>query len=396
MTSYEELTDFNNLYKAHLSCRRGKRWKDSVAIYDVRALECTKALQQILKDGKYKLSPYNCFTISERGKKRDIKSIKYHDRVVQKCLMDNILTPKIEPMFVNTNSASQKNKGTDYAIYMLKRHMRECVNKYGDGYILICDMHHYFDSIPHDYLNNYYEKIIDDERVLNLIKDIHASIPGGRGVPLGNQLSQLDALIMLSEMDHYIKEYLHIKWYGRYNDDFYLIDSDKEKLKTCRKWIESYVEELGMETNKKKTKIVKLGQGIDFLGFHLYASNTGKIVQKLSKKSIKHHKHKLKKMRKLLDKGEIEFQACKDAHAGWKAHAQRNHGRKGGGKAERATPDTYYLVRKMDNLFKQLFADYLKEDNNGKVIKPAPGRSTSEGHENKILQHTNYFPCSGA
>ena len=75
---------------------------------------------------------------------------------------------------------------------------------------------------------------------------------------------------------------------------------------------------------------------------------SGKVVQKLSKKSIKHHKRKLKKMRRLLDEGRITFEACEDAHRGWKAHAKRG--------------DTYYLIRKMDKVFSELFKEELKKE----------------------------------
>ena len=344
------LTDFKNLYTAHKSCRKGKRWKDSVAIYDIRGLECTFALQKLLVTGEYRLSPYSCFTINERGKKRDIKSIKYHDRVVQKCLMDNILTPVVQPTFIDTNCASQKGKGTDYALEKLRKNMQAYFRreKTTDGYILICDMHHYFDSIPHDLLNDYYATKFEDERILKLIRHIHASIPGGVGVPLGNQLSQLDALLALSPLDHLVKEKLHIKGYGRYMDDFYLIHESKDYLKECLSFIRNYVEERGMSLNEKKTKVVPLTQGVDWLGFKFYMTSSGKVVQRLSRKSILHHKRKLKKMRRLLTEGRIDFGACKDAHRGWKAHAKRG--------------DTYYLIRKMDGLFSELFKEELTKE----------------------------------
>ena len=343
------LTDFRNLHDAHKSCRKGKRWKDSVAIYDIRGLECTFALQQLLVTGEYRLSPYNCFSINERGKKRDIKSIKYHDRVVQKCLMDKILTPVVQPTFIDANCASQKGRGTDYALKLLRKHLQAYFRKSGtEGYILICDMHHYFDSIPHELLNNFYSEKFEDERLLELIRHIPASIAGGVGVPLGNQLSQLDALLALSPLDHLVKEKMHIKGYCRYMDDFYLIHESKDYLKECLAAIRKYVEDRGMSLNEKKTKIVPITQGIDWLGFKFYMTGSGKVVQKLSKKSIIHHKRKLKKMRRLLTEGRIKFSACEDAHRGWKAHAKRG--------------DTYYLIRKMDKWYAELFKEELKKE----------------------------------
>lgn len=104
------IIDYDNLYNAHKSCRKGKLWKDSVASYDLRATECTLYLQSLLATGKYKISDYHCFTVNERGKTRKIKSTKYKDRVVQKNLIDNIIAPAIQPAFIYENSASQKGK----------------------------------------------------------------------------------------------------------------------------------------------------------------------------------------------------------------------------------------------------------------------------------------------
>lgn len=376
------LTDFNNLYAAHKSCRKGKRWKDSVAIYDIRGLECTLYLQELLVSGKYRLSPYNCFAINERGKRRDIKSIKYRDRVVQKSLMDNILTPIVTPSFIDTNCASMKDKGTDYALRKLRQHLQAQFRRSGaEGYILICDMKGYFDSIPHELLNSYYESIFSDRWLIGLIRHIHGSIPGGVGVPLGNQLSQLDALLALSPLDHIIKEKMHIKGYGRYMDDFYLIHEDREYLKECLKYIRTWVEDHGMRLNVKKTKIVTMRQGIDFLGFHFYMTESGKAVQRLSRKSIVHHKQKLRKMKKLLDRGECTLDACREAHNGWKAHAKRG--------------DTYYLVRRMDGLFNELFKEHLEKEKeaqkNVETFKQPSGGIVSEGHGDEVQQCTDYL-----
>ena len=149
--SFEILTDIDNLYEAHLKCRKGKRWKDSVASFDLKAMENIIALRDSLEDGTYKISPYNCFTINERGKVRDIKSVKYQDRIVQKVLKDKILEPAIFPTFTYENGASQKYKGTDFHLQLLKRHLREYINKHGtDGYVAVYDMRHYFDKYQYE------------------------------------------------------------------------------------------------------------------------------------------------------------------------------------------------------------------------------------------------------
>jgi retron-type reverse transcriptase len=54
--------------------------------------------------------------------------------------------------------------------------------------------------------------------------------PKDTGLAIGNLTSQLFANIYLDSLDKYIKYELGFKYYGRYVDDFIIIDTDKEKL----------------------------------------------------------------------------------------------------------------------------------------------------------------------
>lgn len=366
MDDYDKLIDFKNLYKAHRECRKGKRWKDAPALYDMRALESTYYLMRLLKSHKYRMAHYNCFQISERGKRRDIKSIKYQDRVVQRCLNDEIISPKIVPKFIKSNTASQPGKGQEEAMRILKEDLQREVRKNGvKGYILVCDMSKYFDSIPHALLDDLYDRFFEDKEIVDFVRYIHATIPGGVGCPLGNHLSQIDALLALNELDHIIKEQYHIEGYGRYMDDFYLISHDKEELKKILVFIKEYVAKKGLKLNEKKTHIVPIRQGVTFIGFRFYVTEKGKVVILLAKKSINHHKQKMRKMKKLLDNGEVTFEDCLMAHNGWKAHAgwRSENSKK---EKKRIKPNTYYLLRKMDQWFNDLFSEYInKEDKNG-------------------------------
>lgn len=353
---YGILTDFGNLYEAHRSCRKGKRWKDSVATYDLRALESTLYLQYLLKTEKYTIGNYHCFTVNERGKLRNIKSAKYKDRVVQKNLCDNILTPRIAPTFVYSNGASLKGKGTDFTLDCLRNDLRRFYRKHGtDGYILICDFSGYFDSLSHDLLNKAYEKEFKDEQIIRLIKMIHASTGGSVGVPLGNQLSQLDALIAASDIDHMIKERLGIEGYARYNDDFYLIHESKDYLKHCLGEIEKMAAVKGMKLNTKKTKIVPVTTGINYLGFHIYITETGKVISRIKAKSKSHQRQKMRKMKRKVENGEMAYKDAKESYQSWKAHADRGN--------------TYYVLQEMDCYFYGLFINYLSDEEKARYEK---------------------------
>lgn len=378
------ITDFENLYQAHRSCRSGKLWKDSVAHYELTALESTTYLQYLLQSGKYKISEYHCFKVNERGKERNIKSVKYKDRVVQKNLNDNIFIPFIMPKFIYENGASQRGKGTDFQLELLKKHLQEEVAKNGvGGYAVIGDFRDYFNSIIHEVINGIYEGYFTDEKLLSLIRHIHASIPGGVGVPLGNQLSQVDALLVPNKIDHFIKERLHIRGYGRYMDDFYLIHHDKQYLIYCLDTISEMARELGLELNAKKTKIVPLTAGFNFLGFHYYVTEKGKVVMRIKAKSKSRERRKIRKHALKVAEGKMTYKDAKESYQAWRAHASRG--------------DTFYMIQEMDAYFYGHFESYLskaersklnqlrhkqnirRNKRNGKTIKQPSSRGACKG-----------------
>lgn len=77
--------------------------------------------------------------------------------------------------------------------------------------------------------------------------------------------SQALAIFYLNDMDHFIKETLHIKYYIRYQDDFLLFHPSKEYLQYCYKEIEKFIGKEGLKFNKK-TRIFKSTDNYAFLG----------------------------------------------------------------------------------------------------------------------------------
>ena len=357
MTDFEKLTDYDNLLEAHRQCRKGKTWKDSTAVFDLRALDYIDKLQASLINGTYRMSNYHTFRLSERGKVRTIKSTRYADRVVLRSLCDNVLAPRISQTFISGNGASQKDRGTDYMRLRLQNDLREHVRKHGpQGYILVGDFSGYFDSIPHDLLSEAYARYIEDPRILKLIADIHATLPNGRGLPLGNQTSQVSALLAASGIDHYIKEHLFIRGYGRYMDDFYLIAESREYLRWCLDVIQDMTEAIGLKLNQKKTKIVSLQSGITYLGFRFFVSPSGKVVIKAAKGKAAAERRRLKKLKARVDEGTVSYEQVQQSYQAWRAGVSAKSIK---GTKRKFRPNTYNLVRAMDLFYYDLFADYL-------------------------------------
>lgn len=207
------------------------------------------------------------------------------DKVVQHAIVDNALYEAITRSFIPANCASQVDKGMHYGLDLLKEFMSDYwrKNRTTEGWVLKCDVRHFFASIDHDLLKEKLRKVVVDDRMYRLMcVYIDASADG---LPLGYQTSQLLALLFLDGFDHFVKERLRIKYYVRYMDDFLLIHPDKKYLQYCQKEIETYLGKLRLELNEK-TNIFPLRHGVDFLGFHTYITESGQIVRKLRRSSL--------------------------------------------------------------------------------------------------------------
>ena len=364
---FSRVYDFGNLYAGFLKARRGKRGKASVAKFEANLLEAICLLSEMLKNRTYKPSDYFVFRVYE-PKERVVMTNAFKDKVVQHSLCDNILEPAFSRAFIRDNYASQRGRGTHDGLYRLEKFMRSYyftrkaraeqerreaglpppapgAASYADGWVLKCDISKYFYSIPHEPLKRIVRKHISDPDVLWLV-DMIIDSTADPGIPIGNQTSQWFAVTYLSGLDHFIKEKLGIRYYGRYMDDFYLIHEDKAYLQYCRREIERYVARLGLTLNNK-TNIFPLRNGIDFLGFHTYLTESGKVVRKVRRSSKSNEQRKLKKQRALLDRGLITMQKIEQSYGSWRSHAEKGN--------------CYHLIREMDELYKTLFEEKLSE-----------------------------------
>lgn len=349
--NYTELCDFEVLYNSYKEARKGKRSKPGAAQYEAKALECTERLTYLLANKKYQPSKFETFTVYE-PKKRLVQAPAFVDKVVQHALVDNVLYEKITHSFIRDNHASQLGKGTHVGLKRLKHHMRDYYLKrkghdeaarraaglpyrpkeeldYAQGWILKADVRSFFASIDHDTVRKQLYQKVEDPDIYNLMC---IYIDTSEGLPLGYQTSQLLALMYLDPFDHWVKERLHAKYYGRYMDDFYIISDEKQYLQRCRKEIEQYLGELKLELNSK-TNIFPLKNGIDFLGFHTYLDSDGGVLMKLRRDSIDRCKAKIRRWEKDYPEGKVTKEEIIRSWAAWDAHAA--HG------------DTYALRQKI-------------------------------------------------
>lgn len=251
------------------------------------------------------------------------------------------------------NYGSQVGKGTHFGLNRLRDFMREYYRKNGfsaDGWVLKADVRHYFQSIRPDVLKKDVAKYLHDPDCLALACQIIDSTPDPLGIPIGNQSSQIFALLYLNQLDHLCKEQLRFRYYGRYMDDFYIICESKQRLQEALVVIRQHLAERGLELNQK-TNIFPLRNGLDFLGFHTYIDDAGRVIRKVRKSSRDRMKRKLRKYAALYQRGEIDREKIAESYTSWRAHAL--HG------------DCRQLVAKYDQQFLSIFErrpEHVQED----------------------------------
>lgn len=320
--NFNKVFTYQNLYRSYRICRRGVSWKSSVQKYIARApLEVYRTFKR-LHQGRYRSPGFYEFDLCERGKHRHIRSTVIGERVVQRCLCDHALVPVLKRTLIHDNGATMPKQGYDFAIRRYEQHLREHYRHYGtDGWVLTFDFTSFFDNVSHAVLSGILHKNFSDERIISLTEHL-ISMFGDRGLGLGSQISQVLALVSANRLDHYVKEVLRIRGYGRYMDDGYLIHHSKEYLQQCLAAIHGVCDELGIKLSDKKTHIVRITR-TTWLKTRFYLTETGKIVKKIYHRSVTKQRQKLKKMRRLLTAGKITVHDVARNMAAWDGYAAR-------------------------------------------------------------------------
>ena len=315
--NFEKVAGLDALFDAAYQSAKGVKWKASVQKYLLNILfNILKARKNLLDKKDIRLG-FIEFDINERGKIRHIRSVHFSERVIQKALCTNVLYPVLTSNLIMDNGASQKNKGTHFASQRLIKSLHKYFRHHGnEGYVLTIDFKSYFDNINHEKLKEIYRQNFTDENILKLSNDFIDAF-GEKGLGLGSETSQISAVAYVNSIDHFIKENLGIKAYGRYMDDSYIIHPSKSVLKSILQVLNEKYEQLGIKVNTKKTNIKKLKNGFTFLKTRFFLTDTGKVIKKPCRSSITRQRKRLKRQAVLYEKGIIGLETIKGSFQSW-------------------------------------------------------------------------------
>ena len=262
---YEKMCERENIKQAILCAAQNKHKRKEVKYVLGHIDEFAGKIQCMLKNQSYKPSKYRIRTIYDsRSKKyRQICSLPFYpDQIVFWCVI-NTIKPVIMRGMYEWCCGSVPGRGIKLGYRAVKRWL-DCDWK-NTKYCLKLDIHHFYQSVPHDKLMAAFHHKIKDAKMLQLIKTVIDSSP--EGLPIGNYTSQWFANFYLEPLDHYIKQDLHIKRYVRYVDDMVLFSHSKKQLHKALKAITEYLKGMGLTLKGNYQIFPTKSRAVDFLGF---------------------------------------------------------------------------------------------------------------------------------
>lgn len=148
---------------------------------------------------------------------------------------------------------------------------------------------------------------------------------GETGYNPGSQMVQIAGIALLNKLDHYVKEKLHVRYYIRYMDDFWILTHKKSDADYIFREVERSLYKYGLQLNKKKSHVQPLKKGFMFLGFNYRITETGKVIMTLDSKSTKHERKTLVRMVHKEKRMELEPEKTNEHHRSWEDNASKGN-----------------------------------------------------------------------
>ncbi|CAM5290150.1 reverse transcriptase domain-containing protein [Eoetvoesiella caeni] len=320
---WAEVVDFDNLYRAFQSARKGKRYQHDVMEFAANLEENLINMQNHLIWKSWAPGPQREFVVRE-PKLRLIQAPPFADRVIHHALV-RVVEPYFERKFIADSFACRTGKGTQRAVMRTQHFLRVAKRNWGDDiYVVKCDISKYFASIVHSVLMGQVRATISDQGVLWLWEAIIAAYghDQGLGLPVGSLTSQLGANIVLNRLDHVAKDDMGLHHYVRYMDDFVVIVRNKAEAQRVLQTLDDTVRGLGLWLNPKSA-IHPWQRGVDFCGYRIWPSH---ILPR--KRNIKRARADFKRLMRQYYSGQVEMTHVRERVMSFLAYAKHCQARR--------------------------------------------------------------------
>ena len=245
--------------------------KVSIKMFEKNLEQNLDSLMRDLKSRSYEPIPLKRVYIPKgKGKFRPLGIPAVRCRVAQE-VVRRLICPIFESMFHHDSYGFIKGRNCHMAIERVLQYARQ-----GYKVVLDADIKSFFDTISHKLIMDLIAAEIADGNILGLIeKFLRSGVmedgvlkPTKVGTPQGGVISPLLANIVLNHLDWQLHAQGFV--FVRYADDFVVMCKSIPQAEKALDFVRHVVEQdLNLSLSPEKTKIVRLCQGFEFLGFFI-------------------------------------------------------------------------------------------------------------------------------
>lgn len=223
--------------------------------------ELLASVKRRIASGTFRIETFKEFWVHEGDKWRLIQSPTIEDRIGINAII-RVLEKHIYPTIVLTSAASIKGRG----MHKLYRKMRSDIrhDREGTRYFYKCDIRKFYQSVVQAIMKMVIRRYVKDKWLLPILDSFVELLE--KGISIGLRSSQFYGNILLSRLDHRMKEQEHCRYYYRYCDDIVILASNKKQLWHWRNVVHEEIAKLGLEL-KPSEAVRPTETGIDFLGY---------------------------------------------------------------------------------------------------------------------------------
>ena len=265
---WEELISEDNINLAIKNALRRKKKTSMIRHIQKNVKEYGERTRETIING-WEPDPIRYKTINESSNKktRDLKIPSLRDHFVHTAVAQ-ILEKYLTKRFYFYSCGSLPNRGQTFAVKAIEKQLRRNKPKYA----ALADVRKFYDSVKKEQVMKCLRRVFKDEKFLEINEKILSQM--GDGLAIGFTVSHWYAHLVLSYMDHFIKEGDGRTFLCRFMDNIVMLGSNKRSLHKKLILIRDFIGRMGLVIKHDWQVFPIRCRMIEFLSYRLNHDKT--------------------------------------------------------------------------------------------------------------------------